>query len=323
MSELPTPFSVDRLERESRGLVPTRPTGWVALDAMEISFRAGDLTVVGGRTGHGKTAFALGLLDNVIEEDGETQTLFFSVEEPELRIFHRLLALRSARGDGYHWSPAEIREHLANPGRQVVVGREGLQESMDWLRTREARLAVVNRPRLTAEEISRLSLAAHALRSVNLVLVDYLDGLADDGESPARKLAELAQTLGVPVVVTARMEGGQGRLSRGPYTSETVQAELHTRRPRLAELADRRSELDSDQVLALYSHRAEYEAGTDTAVVERRQKARGGPEEGVAPNVTRLDVGVLKNRSGERGHWAGLAFESNTGYLRDPHPGEI
>ena len=46
-----------------------------ALERGERARGAGELAVLGGRTGHGKTAFLVGLLDNAVQDDGEGQTL--------------------------------------------------------------------------------------------------------------------------------------------------------------------------------------------------------------------------------------------------------
>lgn len=41
-----------------------------------------------------------------------------------------------------------------------------------------------------------------------------------------------------------------------------------------------------------------------------------------APRTTRLEVGILKNRNGESGKWATLAFNGPTGLIRDPQVDE-
>jgi hypothetical protein len=51
----PPVFSGDRLLEETRKTPPGRTSGWPSVDAMDVSFNAGELAILGARTGHGKT----------------------------------------------------------------------------------------------------------------------------------------------------------------------------------------------------------------------------------------------------------------------------
>ena len=42
-----------------------------------------------------------------------------------------------------------------------------------------------------------------------------------------------------------------------------------------------------------------------------------------APDVTRLEVGTLKNRYGTPGRWAALAFEGRFNFIRDADGDEV
>ena len=85
------------------------------MDSLEVRFNPGELAVLGGRTGHGKTSMLLGLLlqwlDQASEEGTDRLFLFYSVEEPEVRIYHRLLSLLTAR-DGEGWTMHQVEDYL-------------------------------------------------------------------------------------------------------------------------------------------------------------------------------------------------------------------
>ena len=83
---------------------------------------------------------------------------------------------------------------------------------------------------------------------------------------------------------------------------------LRARRPQLHHLREGGSEQEADLVLGLMNYRADYEQKEDHA--------------GGVPDVTRLEVGLLKARYGEAGKRAALAFEGRYHLLRDRYPHE-
>jgi len=328
----PEPFSVDRLHRLSQELPEGKLSGWKTLDEkLGLRFNAQELAYVGARTGHAKTSFLVGLLMNWLEAaeaEGRDEVLvFYSHEEPEVRVFHRLLALLStqAPGDGWKpWSANRILNYLGDPNFDPECSSpEALKAAQARLRELEDRLLVVNRPGWDAD---RIVAHAHSLaekRTVGAVLVDYLQRITPPRETmtelPYRQIAaigrrfkSLAVDLSVPVVVGAQInrEAGKGKkVAEGCYEDKNVQKSIRALRPQLHHLREGGSEQEADLVLGLLNYRADFE--TDE---EGEHK-----EETKTPDVTRLEVGVLKNRYGEVGRWASLAFEGRYHLLRDPN----
>jgi DNA primase len=332
-AEPPPPFSVERL----RGVLAHEPvgkrSGWSNLDELEVRFHAGELSVLGGRTGHGKTTALVGLLVNWLEaaerEKRDELLVFYSTEEPEEFVAARMVALLTAKADLRNaWTTKEVRDFLRDPDSRGPRYEWPLQDDMEaaWnrLHSWESRLLVVYRPAWDVDE-----LAAHALdlsreRAVGAVLVDYLQrvppprGSYDrrdiEVSAVGRRLKALAVELSAPVVAGAQIGReavkDASKLPEGkPYTDQKVQDALRSRRPKLHHLREGGSEQEADLVLGLMSYAADYTEDAD---------------ENTVPDVTRLEVGVLKSRYGAGRKWAALAFEGRYGLLRDPErTGEV
>lgn len=327
--EPPPWFSVDRLERESGELPPGKPSGWEAVDRLESRFHAGELALLAARTGHGKTSVLVGLLRNWLRASEGTDEVFvlYSAEEPEARVFHRLLALESVSGDGTHgWTVNEVRDYLRDPASRETWPGLNLNVEKTLLRQWEERLLVVSRPSWTVADLEAHARTVAGDRPVGAVLVDYLQRIPAPGghdrrdlevSAVARSLKSLAVALSCPVVAAAQInrvavQDAEKIPDGKAYKDGEVQKALRSRRPKLHHLREGGSEQEADLVLGLLNYRADFETDED-------ETRRGAPP----PPVTRFEVGVLKSRYGMPGRWAALAFDGRHGLLRDPYSGEV
>lgn len=332
--DAPLPFSVDRLERESRGLAAGKSSGWEALDRQEVFFNPGELAVIAGRTGHCKTSALVGLLVNwavdAEKKDRDEVFVLYSSEEIEVRIFHRVISLLTA-ASGSGWTVNEVRDFLRRgyasrgEGYRWSGTEEAFNKARETLRNWEGRLLIVHRPSWTTEdiEVHARDVAAHV--NVGAVLVDYLQrvpapagGRYDrrdiEVSTVARRLKALAGDLSVPVVVGAQInreavpEKYREKVAKaGSY--EEAKKEIKKARPDLYHLREGGAEQEADLVLGLLNYAADWR----TEEAADRQ----------VPDVTRLEVGTLKNRYGTPGRWAALAFEGRFNVIRDPDGDEV
>ncbi len=328
----PQAFSVSRLDEVTRHLPTGIPSGWAALDKLGDQFNAGELTVFGARTGHGKTTVQTNLLANWLKVPvtgrAPGKFIFYSMEEPEVRVYHRLLAvLTAAAGEG--WSANEVRDFLRNPASRETWHSpppallRAKEQLMEW----EDRLLIVHRPQWTIADIEAHARAQVEQHTIAGVMVDYLQRITvPQGEKydrrdievtvVARRLKGLAETVAAPIVAAAQIgreavRDGMRIPDREAYLSREVQKAIRSRRPKLHQLREGGSEQEADFVLGLLNYRADYEMDDDE---------RGRQE---VPPVTKLEIGILKNRYGTPGHWATLAFEGRYGLLRDAGYGEL
>lgn len=323
----PPAFSVDRLFRETRDMPPGRTSGWSALDAIGVAFYPGELAVVGARTGHCKTTFLVGLLANWLRqadvEGSDELFVLYSSEEPEVRIFHRLLALLTEGSQ--RWSANEIRDYfrggLGSRGEDYTWPAEDeLQKARETLSSWEDRLLVVHRPRWDAETIASHARGLAERRTIGGVFVDYLQRIpAPPGSydrrdievsAVARSMKALAVELIVPVVTGAQINReAAGNVDRSKNLGKTYKeatGEIRKGRPELHHLREGGSEQEADMILGLLNYRADFATDSKAAV----------------PRTTLVEVGTLKSRYGEVGRWAGLAFDGRYHLLRDPEESE-
>jgi DNA primase len=338
IEEPPPLFSVDRLTMETEKTPDGRPSGWTSLDKPEsqgglgLRFNPGELALFGGRTGHGKTSAMVGLLFNWAvsgESLGlEEKLLFYSSEEPEVRIFHRLLALMTWREVMAQGGGAEDRALRANEVRDFLrlglhkkAGNSSgdlLRKALDRLRSWEERLLVVYRPAWTVEAIVAHAKAVADRETVGAVLVDYLqripcpeggkfDRRDQEVSAVARGLKSLAVDLSAPVVTGAQINRanadtvGQGSKKR----MEEHLADLRKLRPELHHLREGGAEQEVDLALGVLNMRTDW--GGDT------------PPDDVTP----FEVGLMKSRYGAVGQWKPLAFVGKLHLLRDAKDGEL
>ena len=322
----PPLFTVDRLEEESKETPSGRSSGWKALDVQEIFFNPGELAIVGARTGHGKTSALVGLLMNWLQATrGEELIVLYSAEEPEVRIYHRLLALLTVHNnDG--WTVSEVRDYLrggpSSRGNDYQWrAKDRLDEARDILRGLEAGLLIVHRPAWTVEEIDAHARRLANGRKVGAVLVDYLQRIpAPAGgrydrrdievSTVARALKALAVELSIPVVAGCQInresvpQGYRERLSKAE-SYEAAREIIKGARPLLSHLREGGAEQEADLVLGLLNYAADFQSDAEE-------------ESGAVPEVTRLEVGSLKNRGGIPGRWTSLAYYGRSNYIRDP-----
>lgn len=322
-ADIPAAFSVARLEKETRGLTGGLSTGWGALDEVDVRLHGGELAVLAARTGHGKTTALVNLLDNLVDGPEEGLTVFFTLEEPEVRIFHRLISLKTAKDHGEAWSANQVRDYLMDKELAYLPDEKALNNALEALRERENRLVVVYRPAWTVAHMAAYVKELARREPIKAVLADYLQRISpgagnesrrrdEEVSSIARGLRDLAVEVACPVIVGAQInreaaKRGQDALG-GSWGDKEVQAALKKKRPQLHELREGGSEQEAELVLGLHNWRADFQDETGADQI---------------PDTTRLEVGVLKNRYGTVGRWAALAFTGAYGLIRDARTGEV
>ncbi len=320
--DTPPPFSVLRLEEESGQLPTGYGPGWESLRDLEISFNPGELIIAAGRTGHGKTTFLVNLLNNFCNlPESPGPFLFYSLEEPEIRIYHRLLSLLTAEPEirnnhGGAWTVNQIRDYKRNPeSRAAWSSPESLWTARDKLEQREGAFQIIYRPAWTVEEIATHARVAAEQTPIGGVLVDYLQrtqpppGKYDrrDIEISAigRRFKSLALDLNAPVIVAAQIDreavpANYREKLNACHTFVAALDVIETSRPDLHHLREGGSEQEADLILGLLNYAADYRSDDDPT-----------------PDETPFEVGTLKNRAGTPGRWGELIFEGRFNLLRD------
>ena len=100
-------------------------TGIDKLDGMVGGFKAGELILVSGRPGMGKTTFAMNLLDQVCRRDGK-KAIVFSLEMSEEQFRRRYMELQS--NNGVEKSDKGFYENRNNRDDQNEFGSESTDD---------------------------------------------------------------------------------------------------------------------------------------------------------------------------------------------------
>ena len=223
------------LERrlELHGDVLGLPSGFSKLDDLTGGFEPGELIVIAGRPGHGKTTLAMNIAEHALLREDKS-VLVFSLEMSRQELVTRMAA-----------SMARVNLRKFRTPRQL--------DDADWPRVTEAMSSVHGKP-LWIDDTGALHInqiraraRAHAQRKgLQLVIVDYI-GLAR-GDSPklyesvtqiSGALKALAKELQIPVIAVAQLNRDVERRKNG--------------RPMMSDLRDSGAvEQDADKILMVW-----------------------------------------------------------------------
>jgi replicative DNA helicase len=186
-------------------------------DALEGGFRSGELVLLGGPQGLGKTTMVMQMVRNVVRSGGSA--VVFSYEHEGHTLLERLLSLEASLVAGLDAArlPA-IRnafEHSGPPGETLddrLAGLRGVGEGLQTMRRYAGRLHIHESTGATTdlEEIARVVEAVQADDGMPpLVVVDYLQKVPVPGGPGTEeervtivveRLKDLTLSLGVPIV---------------------------------------------------------------------------------------------------------------------------
>ncbi|MDR3418615.1 MAG: replicative DNA helicase [Nevskia sp.] len=235
-------------------------TGFTEFDKLTTGLHAGDLVIVAGRPGMGKTSFAMNIAEHVAVER-RTPTAVFSMEMSAEQLALRVLS-SFGRIDQQRLRSGELEDH--DWSRLVSAG--GL--------LREAPLYIDETGALSPLDLRARARRMAARHGIKLIVIDYIqlmqvpssrDNRTNEISEISRSLKALGKELGVPVIALSQ-------LSRGVEQRDN-------KRPRMSDLRESGGiEQDADVIVFVY--RDEYynkesaDRGTAEIIIA---KQRNGP----------------------------------------------
>jgi replicative DNA helicase len=212
------------------------PSGFTDLDDMTAGMHAGDLIIVAGRPGMGKTAFALNVAMNACVAS-KKPVVVFSLEMPKEQLVKRMLC-SEARVDGTRLRAGQLwREDWPKLARAAGT----MSELPVW---------IDDTPALSLMELRAKARRLRSEAGLGLIVIDYLQlmrsGVRNDSREQeiseiSRSLKGLAKELGIPVIALSQLNRGvESRAAKD-------------KRPQLSDLRESGAiEQDADTILFIY-----------------------------------------------------------------------
>ena len=256
--------ALEKLEiiRASGGSVIGVPSGLLDLDDITSGFQDGDLIIIAGRPGMGKTALALSMIRNAALE-ADVGVGMFSLEMANHQLAMRLLC-----------AEARVDSHFVRTGKLPAKLWKNLGLSAGDLE--KAPIYLDDSPALTVLELRAKARRLKAEHNIGMIVVDYLqlmqgprgvESRQQEISVISRSLKALAKELSIPVVALSQL-------------SRAVEQRAD-RKPQLSDLRESGAiEQDADVVIFLYrpwvySQEDEDEGKAEIIVAKQRNGPTG------------------------------------------------
>jgi len=190
------------------------------LDNVINGARPGNLIIIAGRPGTGKTVLGTGLADQIaIKHQGAA--LIFSLEMAQKELAKRSLASMSG-----------VSQNWIESGEAVLDGTAKLQIEAAVARMSDADVRICDKPGLTFSRICSIARFQHRAKPLDLIVIDYLSLIASDPSDKSqnrnqelgamtRGFKRLAKEMGIPIVVLAQLNRGiESRADKKPQMSD-------------------------------------------------------------------------------------------------------
>lgn len=294
-------FDYEKLLQEGKAYAQRgKETGLGELDKA-VKIMPKELIIVGARVRHGKSSFAYNVLLNFLEKYEDEAFIFFNLDVPSTIVMTRLATIHAKKHDKKTWGYKDVL-----PSFQTLQFNEGITNAFAHFDKygKEKRLAVVNTPNYTVEQIISHAERLSKEKPLGAIFVDYIELIKTQTKQDSEELRishivnELriaSERLSCPVIALAQM-------NRASVTSKKKPEE---RRPTLEGLRySGRQEQEATTVLGLFNLNAE--------------KLEIEQENGVlspSASETSLEIIPLKNRGGESNRVIDLDFDMVSGYI--------
>jgi replicative DNA helicase len=264
------------IERRGKDALTGEPTGFRELDELTCGWQSGELIIIAGRPGMGKTALGLNMAEHlaIVERRG---VLFFSLEMSRQQVAQRILCSR-----------ARVNSHTLRRGRHSTDDLGRLQQVAADLS--DAPLLVDDTADLTILELRARARMALRRQQIKAIFVDYLqlmrapktENRQVEVATVSRGLKALAKDLNLPVIAMAQLNRSpEDRMRKG-------------NRPRMSDLRESGAiEQDAD-VVALLHREAYYQ--TQSGRVKLADESEAPPDdEDRDENVAELILAKQRN----------------------------
>ena len=198
---LQTSYDTMAKNAENKGGITGIPTGFDELNKRTGGFHGGELIIIAGRPGMGKSTFAVNIAEYVSIHLGKTVAIF-NLEMPKEQIVNRILCSQA----------------LVSNGRV----RTGTMEMEDWEKICDVADTIAKSPMyiddsasITVSQIRAKCRRLKQTKNLEMVVIDYLQLMQGSGRSDnrqqeiseiSRSLKVLAKELDIPVIALSQLK---------------------------------------------------------------------------------------------------------------------
>ena len=277
------PYTLGRLQEDMLQTPDELKTGYESLDKL-VGIPQGALSIVAARPSHGKTAFLMNLLLNMVADKEEQAFFFFSYKESRKWVALKLLNILSGKVIDEDRNLNLLERYVKGGYGSTPEIEKGKNEFN--LLTEKGRLWIIDEP-YSVDDLVDTFVYLSKRYNVGAIFIDSIQKIKTRGEHTSRqaelqrvsgRILETAKSLSVPVILGAQVD-------RNPQRKDKIGLED------LKEAGDIGQ--DAHLVLGLYTDAVEkaIEDGTN-----------------LAESALDLKVKVLKNRNGPINQEAILRF---------------
>jgi replicative DNA helicase len=190
------------------------PTGFSDLDGLTNGgLHKGEMVIIAGRPSHGKSAFAMNLVEHATVVH-QKPVAFFSLEMSKTQLAQRLLAQMS-----------QVPVSVMVRGMLSPSQRDRINAAVSTLAN--APLYIVDQAGMTPTQLRAKAMRMKHEHGVELVVIDYLQLMESPGENRqvqvsaiSRGVKAMARDLNVPVLALCQLNRGSESDGRLPRTSD-------------------------------------------------------------------------------------------------------
>ena len=244
------------------GFINGVDTGYDELNRRTGGFHGGELILIAGRPGMGKSSFAVNIAEHVAIQNKQGVAIF-NLEMPKVQVVSRILC-----------SQALVDSYKIRTGELDTDEWQKIGEAMN--RIYSAPIFVDDTPTITVSEIRAKCRRLKQTHNLSMVVIDYLqlmqsgkktDSRQQEVTDISRSLKILAKELDLPVIALSQLSrASEGRSDKRPVLSDLRES----------------GAIEQDAEMVMFLYRDEY-------------YNKDSPDKGLAECI------MAKHRSGETG----------------------
>ena len=201
---------------QNKGGITGLATGFDELNRRTGGFHGGELILIAGRPGMGKSTFAVNIAEHIAINDKKTIAIF-NLEMPKEQIVNRIICSQSRVNTG------KVRNGEINADDWEKIG-----EIVD--KVASAPIYIDDTASVTVSQIRAKCRRLKQTRNLALVVIDYLQLMQSSGRTESRQqeiseisrsLKILSKELDIPVIALSQLSrASEGRSDKRPMLSD-------------------------------------------------------------------------------------------------------